>query len=81
MSEVDEDTDVVIIDDLVPVPVSVIAADTSVVSAGTENTGVQSGEPRRKRRRGRRGGRRLRSADERANPDAEQDSDANSTDE
>ena len=78
---VDEDTDVVIIDDLVPVPVSVIAADTGAVSAGTETTGVQSGEPRRKRRRGRRGGRRLRSADERANPDAEQDSDANSTDE
>jgi cell fate regulator YaaT (PSP1 superfamily) len=75
-----DESDVVIIDDLVPVPVSVITGEP-LHAAGTDTTGAPTGEQRRKRRRGRRGGRRLRSADDRANAAPEPDSDENTTDE
>jgi cell fate regulator YaaT (PSP1 superfamily) len=75
--EEQDQSDVVIIDDLVPVPVSIIAVEDSVLTAGTETVGAPSGEPRRKRRRGRRGGRRLRSAEDRTNSDAAQANDGN----
>jgi cell fate regulator YaaT (PSP1 superfamily) len=76
-----DEVDVVIIDDLVPVPVSVIATDVVANPSGVEDADTSTGEVRRKRRRGRRGGRRLRSADERTNPDAASDSDGNTTEE
>lgn len=78
--EESDEVDVVIIDDLVPVPVSVIAVEPTM-SAGAETTGAPAGEQRRKRRRGRRGGRRLRSSDDRANSAQEPDSDEITTDE
>jgi hypothetical protein len=57
--------DPVLIDDIVPVPVSVIATDSEDDAPDSSPANASTDEPRRKRRRGRRGGRRLRGNDNR----------------